>query len=71
MINNDIAGAFIAGILVFAFALGIFQFGLNWGITVAIQMMEEYPAAAKFLTKHKKMAHVIPYIIKNKSEEVS
>ena len=64
MISNDIAGAFIAGILSTLFAVGIFQFGLNIGINIAVKMLDgNYPAAMQFLKKNKRVASIYPYVV--------
>jgi hypothetical protein len=63
MTNNNVYGAFIAGVGFTLALVALFQIGLNVGIKTAIDMLEEYPAARNFLRKNKKIANVLPYVI--------
>lgn len=62
--NNDMWGAFFAGIGFTALIAGIFQIGLNVGLRISINLLEgNYPAAMQYLNKNKKTANVLPYVI--------
>lgn len=68
--NNDIWGAFIAGIAFSAIIAGIFQIGINIGINTVINMLDgNYPAAMNYIQKNKKVARILPYVIGQSSHE--
>jgi hypothetical protein len=59
--------AFFTGVGLVLALVGIFQFGLNMGIRISMQLLDgEYPAAFKFLEKNKKAARVLPYMVAGK-----
>lgn len=64
MTNNDLMGSFIAGFAVCLVMIGIFQIGINIGIKTCIHMLDDnYPAAMKFILKHKNVGKLLPYVI--------
>ena len=69
MTNNDLLGGFIAGIGISAIIVAIFQIGINVGVKTSIQIIDEYGAAKNFLTKHKKVAQILPYVIGGQNNE--
>lgn len=63
--NNDIMGAFIAGMFMSAIIVGIFQIGINVGLRTSINMLDgNYPAAMQFLIKHRTAGKLLPYILR-------
>ena len=69
MTNNDLWGAFIAGIAFSAVIAGIFQIGINIGIKTCINMLDgNYPAAMQYLNKNKSIGRVLPYVIGGQNE---
>ena len=60
------AGGIILGMGLMAIFIGIFQFGLNYGIITAIRLIDAHPEAKFLLTKTKRSANVLPYIMGSK-----
>ena len=64
MMNNDIWGAFIAGIAFCLIMFGIFQIGINIGLNTCVKMLDgNYPAAMNFLNRNKQVVNILPYVI--------
>lgn len=62
--TNDMLGGIVLGFALALSFVAIFQIGINIGVKNALGVIDgEYPAAFKFLNKHKSAAKILPYVI--------
>jgi len=64
--TNDMMGGMILGSVFTFMGLGLFQWGINTGIKIAITLVENHPMALSILRETKSAAHVLPHITRQK-----
>ena len=62
--TNDMLGGIVLGFALALCFVAIFQVGVNIGVKNVLGIVDgEYPAAYKFLDKHKSAAKILPYVM--------